>query len=560
MSGGGVERPVVTVAGLTVQLPGTGRVIVDDVGLEIAAGEILGLVGESGSGKTTVGSALLGFVRKGAAITAGTLTIAGVDVLALQGGALERHRGRTVGYMPQDPATALNPALRIGRQLREVLEVHEPDSTVDEREQRIAQALADVELPTEADFRKRYPHQLSGGQQQRVCLAMAFVLRPAAIVLDEPTTGLDVTTQARVLDVVRRLCRESRVAALYITHDLTVVSELAQRVAVMSRGVVVEQGESRQVLREPRHPYTQALVAAVPDVLDHPERDPLAEAVDEEPAIEGSRDEDAALRHALENVGPGHAVAAVRGLRCAYGRIEVIKDVSLAINSGECLALVGESGSGKTTLSRALVGLERPVGGTVELAGRALAGHARDRSATARRALQYIFQNPYASLNPRKAVGQILSKTHRHFFGGGRGEALQSAREALERVGLSPNVVRQFPEQLSGGERQRVAIARALVCNPRVLVCDEVTSALDVSVQAQILDLLERLKRERGLSLLFVTHNLAVVRRLADRVAVLERGLIVEQGPTDRVLDHPEHPYTRALLADTPSWHSERSA
>lgn len=567
--------PVVSVRGLTIALTGSGRVIADGVDLTIAAGEILGLVGESGSGKTSVGSALLGYVRKGAEITSGTITVAGADTLSLTSSALEAYRGGVIGYMPQDPATALNPALRIGRQLAEVLEVHAPGIASRELAERVAEALADVELPTDAAFGRRYPHQISGGQQQRVCLAMAFLLRPAAIMLDEPTTGLDVTTQARVLDVVRSLCATHRTAALYITHDLTVVSELAQRVAVLRRGQIVEVGSAADVLRHPQHPYTQALVAAVPDIADHPVREPMPTPAGATPAPDaghpgggptgdaGPPGENpagaAGLAARLAAIDPGEDIVTVDDLRCSYGAARIVKGISLAIRSGECLALVGESGSGKSTISLTLIGLVQPTGGSVRLAGVPLAPRARDRSTQARSAVQYIFQNPYASLNPRHTIGRILTKAHRHFFGGSRRQARVAADRILERVGLSATMVRQYPEQLSGGERQRVAIARALLSNPRVLVCDEVTSALDVSVQAQILDLLADLKRQQGLSLLFVTHNLAVVRYIADRVAVLESGLIVEVGDTDGVLDAPQHPYTRQLLADTPSWHGVRT-
>lgn len=544
----GTTAPVVTVRGLTVALTGSGRVVASDIDLDIHPGEILGLVGESGSGKTTVGSALLGYVRKGARIAAGSVTVAGVDVLALRGTDLERYRGRAMAYMPQDPASALNPALRIGTQLTEVLEVHEPAGRAEDRRERVLRALADVDLPATEAFLRRFPHQLSGGQQQRVCLAMAFLLDPPAIMLDEPTTGLDVTTQARVLDVVRELCRVHRTAALYITHDLAVVATLADRVAVMSEGRIVETGDASAVLRSPREDYTKALVAAVPDVNDHPDRAVLPPAGAEDP------DSGKSLEDAVAGVGPGQVLVAIERLRCAYGAVEVVKDVSLDIRSGECVALVGESGSGKSTLSTAVIGLMSPSAGSIRLAGHALAPRARDRSTTARRALQYIFQNPYASLNPRKTIGQAMVTTHRHFYGGGRRSARADVLAVLQRVGLTGRVVDKYPEQLSGGERQRVAIGRALLCQPRVLICDEVTSALDVSVQAQILDLLQDLQRERGLSLLFVTHNLAVVRSLADRVAVLEHGQLVEVGETDATLDRPRHPYTQALLADTPSW------
>jgi peptide/nickel transport system ATP-binding protein len=544
----------VEVRGLTVQLSGSSRKIVDDVSFRIAPGEVVGLVGESGSGKTTVGTALLGFTRKGARITAGEVRLDGRDVLALSTRELAAVRGSAISYVPQDPGTALNPALRIGRQLGELLEVHRRGLSHAEHERLVAAALGEVRLPSDRDFQRRYPHQLSGGQQQRVCLAMAFILRPGAIVLDEPTTGLDVSTQAHILAAVRELCHAHRVAALYITHDLAIVAGLAQRVLVMLRGELVEQGDCERVLGSPTHPYTVKLVSAVPDIGDHPARDALPAGAESTPSAADLRDEEAALADALAHVEPGQPILAVRNLRCSYGAHEVISGATLTVRQGECLALVGESGSGKTTLSRTVIGLMAPQAGAIELAGRPLRGAARDRPATARRAMQYIFQNPYASLNPRKSIEEILSKPYRHFFGGSKAQAHRSMHEALERVALPSATAAQYPDQLSGGERQRVALARALVCNPRLLICDEVTSALDVSVQAQILELLIALKHDQQLSLLFVTHNLAVVRHVADRVTVLERGVIVEQGQTDDVLDHPQHPYTQQLLRDTPTW------
>lgn len=581
------------VDGLRVDLTGSGVNVIEDVGLSVAAGEILGIVGESGSGKTTVATALLAHVRRGAAIVGGAVRVGGVDVLGFSEQELQSARGRRITYVPQDPATALNPALRIKTQLRELIDVHEPDVPSGEREERIAAVLDDVRLPSDPEFLSRYPHQLSGGQQQRVCVAMAFVLRPGVIVLDEPTTGLDVTTQAQILAVIRELCANRGVAAVYVTHDLAVVAQLAHRVAVMYAGRVVEIGPTVALLHDPAHPYTALLTAAIPDVairkLLQPisgqapslgsrptgcafaARCPLAieRCVVERPLLTThSRAHASACHRPAEvhslrrdtpapvriRVSAGQApVLSVRGLACSYGSHCVLDDVSLSLESGECLAIVGESGSGKTTLARTIVGLNDQRVGVVELNGHPLAPLARARSAAERQAIQFVFQNPYASLNPRKMVGQILLTVVRHFFPIGRAEARARVEEALESVSLPARVVGMYPDQLSGGERQRVAVARALACGPTILVCDEITSALDVSVQAAIVALLQRLRTDRNLSMLFVTHDLALVRSIADRVAVLNGGRIVEIGSTDTVLDRPNDAYTRQLLEETPS-------
>ncbi len=583
--------PVVQVRDLRVVLTGSGVDVVDQVDFDIEAGAVLGLVGESGSGKTTVGTALLGHARRGARIAAGSVRVGGVDLLALPPERLRTMRGKLVCYVPQDPATALNPALRIGRQLREPLTVHEPELATDQVEERVQRVLAAVRLPGDSAFLRRFPHQLSGGQQQRVCLAMAFAPQPRAIVLDEPTTGLDVTTQAHVLDTVRELCAASGVAALYVTHDLAVVANLADSVLVMYAGRLVERGPAGVVLAAPRHPYTAKLIAAIPDIA---ERRALASITGSTPApgarppgcafaprcelaTERCRDTTptlteltashavrchhservavAALRPAGLALGTPdeRALLSAREVRCAYGARQVLHGVSLEVRAGECVAIVGESGSGKTTLARAIAGLTPRQGGVIELAGRPLAQTARSRAAADRQALQYVFQNPYASLNPRKTVAQILTTPARHFFGERAAAARPRILAALDRVALPARVLGRFPDQLSGGERQRVAIARALVCEPRLLVCDEITSALDVSVQAAIVDLLERLRSEQGVSMLFITHNLALVRSIADRVAVLHQGVIVETGATPDLLERPAAPYTKQLIADTPT-------
>jgi peptide/nickel transport system ATP-binding protein len=585
------KAPTIEVSGLRVELSGTGADIIDEVVLHLRPGEILGLVGESGSGKTTVGLSLLGHTRHGARIVAGRVTIAGHDMTTVSGDALQNLRGRLVAYIPQDPPTALNPSLRIGDQLEEPLRIHASESTAEERDGRVREILDQVLLPSADEFLERYPHQLSGGQQQRVMIAMAFVCRPSLIVCDEPTTGLDVTTQARVLELLRNLCRAHEVAALYVTHDLAVVSSIADRMAVMYSGRIVETGTRDQIFENPRHPYTRGLLLAVPDLEGR--RSPVG--ISGHTAAPGHRPKGCffAPRCPLvieechqsfpntAEVEPGHTVRCYRSsdvemaatapvqkrqeyrklgsileVRCVtaqYGATRVLDDVSLTIDDKECLALVGESGSGKTTLARCIAGLHRPLSGSILLHGVELASSPRRRSQEARREIQYIFQNPYASLNPRQTVNRSIKSLLHLFFGLSGSEANQRVRNLLERVLLPPTVATHYPEQLSGGERQRVAIARALAANPSVLVCDEITSSLDVSVQAGILDLLTELRQEMNLSLLFITHNLALIRTIADRVAVLSGGHLLEVGATDRIFEAPEARYTKELLANTPN-------
>ncbi len=585
---------VVEVEDLRIEVESQGVDIVDEVSFQIEAGEVLGLVGESGSGKTTVGLALMGHCRRGARITGGKIRIEGRNILELSTAELRALRGRTVSYVPQDPGSALNPALRIEKQLDEVLAAHRYGNSGEERRVRLLEMMDEVLLPPEGRFLKRYPHQLSGGQQQRVGLAMAFACRPRVIVLDEPTTGLDVTTQAHVLDTVRNLCEIHRVAALYVSHDLAVVASLARRVAVMYAGRIVEAGPRSVLFQSSAHPYARRLIEAIPVIsgrhalagipgnAPRPGRRPSGcffaprctyareECTREFPPVVRIADlhEVRCYRHAdvLAEAAHGRPAAeeltalraddrllAVDHVSARYGERQVVHDVSLAIESQECLALVGESGSGKTTLARCIGGLHRAYTGEVRLRGELLPAGARARDRETRRQIQYIFQSPYSSLNPRKTVGQIVGQPLRLFFDFGRREIDARVAVALERVQLVASVADRYPDQLSGGERQRVAIARALVSEPTVLICDEVTSALDVSVQAAIVELLGGLQREMGLAMLFVTHNLALVRSIAHRVAVMSEGRIVELGPVDRVLGQPQDEYTQRLLADTPT-------
>ncbi|MEV6621357.1 ABC transporter ATP-binding protein [Amycolatopsis sp. NPDC051106] len=512
------------VTGLAVRTT-AGVPVLDDVSFAVAPGEVLALVGESGSGKTTAGLAPLGHFRRGLAVSGGRITVCprgedSVDVLALDTAARRKLRGSTVAYIPQDPALSLNPALRIGLQIAEVLETHGFPGSVEDR---VAEVLAEVGLPADPAYRRRYPHQLSGGQQQRVGIAMAFACRPAVVVLDEPTTGLDVVTQALVLKTVRALTAEHGVAALYITHDLAVVAEIADRVAVMYHGSIVECGPAASVLRSPSHAYTRRLLDAVPD--------PDA-VVAPPPAAE--------------------PVLATKGVTVSYGQHVVLRGVDLSVARGECLLLLGESGSGKTTLSQCIAGLTSSYSGTISLAGTGLAASTRQRSDEQRRRIQYVFQSPFSSLNPRKTVAQSIEVPLTRLTSMSRAERRERVAEVLDRVRLGRAPADRLPEQLSGGERQRAAIARALVTTPDVLVCDEVTSALDVSVQATIVELLGELRRELGMAMLFVTHNIALAGEVADRIAVLQGGAIVEEGSVRSVLDAPSHAYTRELLAATP--------
>jgi peptide/nickel transport system ATP-binding protein len=591
----------VDVADLRVELISSGADVVDEVSFSVADGEILGIVGESGSGKTTVAHALVGHARRGARIAHGSVRINGDDILSLSKHELRTWQGRVMSYVPQDPPASLNPALRIGRQIGELLEFHEPGAGRGARRERITTALEDVSLPTDDRFMARYPHQLSGGQQQRVVLAMAFILRPKLVVLDEPTTGLDVTTQAQVLRVVTKLCEEHGVAAVYVTHDLAVIARIASRSMVMYSGRISELGPTSTLFSTPAHPYTRRLIEATPDPNNRQPMVAIAGLAAPpghrptgcyfHPRCEYAEDAcrtspqtplDAGPRHlswcrrtselqslyqphvvegaALSLNGDAGTALRVEGLCAQYGEVRVVHNVSFSLNERECLALVGESGSGKTTVARCIVGLHDSGSGLVTYRGTPLANKARERPREVRRSIQYIFQSPYTSLNPRQGVDDIIALPIRFFFDSSRRDARQRAAELLERVGLPRGVAGRYPDELSGGERQRVAIARALAAEPDVLICDEITSALDVSVQAAIIDLLHEMQQAERLSMLFITHNLALVRNICDRVMILNHGIVVEAGAAEAVLNQPKDVYTRSLLRDTPSMFERKSA
>lgn len=582
------------VDGLTVVTKGRGTPVVEDISFQVTPGQVMGLVGESGSGKSTVGVALLGLARRGLRIASGRVCVDGVDILQLKGTALQAARGSLVAYVPQDPTTGLNPALTVGHQIREAITIHRdalsPGQTVDER---VQQLMVEVGLPATDSFLKSYPHQMSGGQQQRVGIAMAFSCRPRVIVLDEPTTGLDVTTQRRVLDTVRELTTEHQVTSVYVSHDLAVVANLAHQTAVLYAGRLAEHASTEAIFRAARHPYTVGLLKAVPSsarseilvgIDGRPPRpgrwpvgcpfgDRCASVTDicrtELPplhSLDGAEHHDVRCFHPEPPVSVQHAkeavpvppvaptsILAVHNLAVRYGQKEVLRDVTFDVAAGRCTAVVGQSGSGKTTLARSLVGLHTAWEGHVELAGARLDSQPHERTLEQRRTLQYVFQNPFSSLNPRMSVRENLEEPLRYFFPElTRRQRAEKVHTVLATVALSTEYVARMPHQLSGGERQRVAVGRALIVDPEVLVCDEITSALDVSVQALLVEQLRRLQAERDLSMVFITHNLAVVRSIAQEVVVLSDGVIVEHGSVDRVLDRPEHPYTQQLLADLP--------
>jgi len=589
----GTAAPAIRVEHLTLALD-SGEPVVEDVSFDVAPGEILGIVGESGSGKTTLALALLGFTRPGVRIRGGGVQIGGENILGRDARALRSLRGRVVAYVPQDPGGALNPSLRIGEAIADVLRAHRRGVAPAEF---VAASLRRLELGSDRTFARRYPHQLSGGQQQRVAIAMATVCEPPVAVLDEPTTGLDVLTQNRVLAELRRLRDEEHMAMVYVSHDLAVVAEMADRVLVMYAGRLLEHGPVAAVLEQARHPYTQALVAAIPDVR-RPQAlrgiDGVSVGVGEWPAgcafAPRCEHQVAGCHEAvpeLATIAPGHTVRCLRwreiaaaGRSSATARatasaatgkplLEVsdlvaryssghadrpaVAGVSFSAEPGQCLALVGESGSGKSTIARCIAGLHVPSAGQILFDGQPLAGTAHARPLEMRRRIQIVFQNPFASLNPRQRVRNQIARPLRVLRRLPRREADLEVGDLLERVRLPKRLADRFPGELSGGERQRVALARALAARPDLLICDEVTSALDVSVQAAVLELLQELRRELELSMLFITHNLGVVACIADAVLVMNQGELCEAGPIDRVLSCPADDYTRRLLDAAPT-------
>ncbi|MFF6951380.1 dipeptide ABC transporter ATP-binding protein [Streptomyces iakyrus] len=500
---------------------------VDGLSFRLEEGAALALVGESGSGKSTVASALLGLHRGTGARVEGSVEVAGTDVQCASEEELRRLRGGRAAMVFQDPLSSLDPYYAIGDQIAEVYRVHARVSRRAARA-RAVEVLDRVGIPDAARRSRSRPHEFSGGMRQRALIAMALTCEPRLLIADEPTTALDVTVQAQVLDLLHTLREETGMGLLLVTHDVGVAAESVDEVLVMRHGKAVEHGPVAGVLGAPAELYTRELLAAVPR-LDAPRKDPTA---------------------------PEAVVLEADGLRREFGRgkraFTAVDDVSLTLRRGETLGIVGESGSGKTTLGRMLVGLLEPTAGTLAFEGRAHAG--------VNPALQMVFQDPVSSLNPRRSVGESIADPLRARGERQEGRIRERVGELLERVGLEAGHYDRYPHEFSGGQRQRVGIARALAADPRVIVCDEPVSALDVTTQAQVVELLGELQRELGLALVFVAHDLAVVRQVSDRVAVMRRGRVVEEGSVDEVYESPRDPYTRQLLAAVPALDPEAAA
>ncbi|KZM74644.1 ABC transporter ATP-binding protein [Nocardia terpenica] len=498
--------------------------------LVVDPGERVAVVGASGSGKSTLAHAIMGLLPGSGRVTGGSLRWRGEDVTRADEKRLRRLRGREIGLVPQDPMSNLNPVARVGRQVSETLLAHRLCGRR-EASQRAVDLLAQAGLPDARRRARQYPHEFSGGMRQRVLIAIGLACRPELLIADEPTSALDVTVQRQILDHLQDLTRDLGTALLLVTHDLGLAAERADRVVVMSEGRIVESGPARQVLTDPRQDYTRRLVAAAPARMT-PRQKTVAD--NGSPILQ------------VERVSKEYRIRGRGGL------LRAVDDVSFTIGRGRTTAIVGESGSGKTTVARMVLGLVPVTSGTITLDGAGLLGLRGDRLRAARRAMQPVFQDPYASLDPMWTVERLITEPLRAFGVGDRVTRRARVAELLDQVALSPDLAQRYPNQLSGGQRQRVAIARALAVDPRLVVCDEAVSALDVLVQQQILTLLSSLQDRLGLSYLFISHDLAVVRALAHDVVVMREGRVVEQGPADEVLTNPADPYTKQLLEAIP--------
>ncbi|MEO9463970.1 ABC transporter ATP-binding protein [Sulfitobacter pontiacus] len=526
------RQVVLSVENLHVDLdPAGDRPIVEDVSLNVHAGETVCIVGESGSGKSVTSMSIMGLLPKGSLrVSGGRILLEGEDITRASPTRLRQLRAASIAMVFQEPMTALNPVKKVGVQIAEVLRLH-TDLSARERKARVLDMMRRVHLPDVERIYNGYPHELSGGQRQRIVIAMALILRPRLLLADEPTTALDVTTQKQVLSLIRELQAETETAVLFVTHDFGVVSEIADRIVVMNRGVVVETGTRDQILSDPQKEYTRMLVSSVPSLI--PRCDPV---------------EDTAK--VLELVNLRKTYGKPRGLVSKDTQVHAAENVSFTVRKGEITGIIGESGSGKSTVARCVVRLTDPTDGGVLINGMDIVGIRNPRSM--RRKVQYIFQDPYRSLNPRRSIGQSLCEGLVN-FGATTAEAMAKSAEMLELVGLPSHVLGRYPHQFSGGQRQRIAIARALVMEPDLLIADEAVSALDVSVQAQVLDLFEQIRLHTGVAVLFITHDLRVAAQICNSIAVMQRGCVVEAGSARDVLSAPRHPYTQALIAAIPA-------
>ena len=571
-----LESPLLEVTDLAVGFQTMdGQVqAVRKAGFSLGAGQTLAIVGESGSGKSTTAMAVIGLLPGNGKVTAGSIRFDGRELVGLAESKMRAIRGRAIGLVPQDPMSNLNPVTKVGTQVAETLLVHGMATSKDV-DRKVVEVLTAAGLPDAAERAKQYPHEFSGGMRQRALIAIGLACRPRLLIADEPTSALDVTVQRTILDQIGRMTDELGTSVLLITHDLGLAAERASELVVMHRGEVVETGPARQLLEDPQHPYTQSLVRAAPSVAavrlspgafaaPASQRLHLAEtgsaggaesagsalAVATESGPEAERTEETYAN--TPNIVEIRDLNKVYKIRGKAGDFHAVRNVSLEIPRGRTVAIVGESGSGKTTTARMLLKLITPTSGTMTFDGVDIASLEKKTLRSFRQRVQPIFQDPYSSLDPMFTIERILEEPLKTYKRGDRAERAARVRELMEQVALPASMLRRYPAELSGGQRQRVAIARALALNPELIVCDEPVSALDVLVQAQILKLLGDLQRDLGLSYLFISHDLAVVRLISDYVCVMKDGELVEAASSEEVFQNPRHPYTRKLLASIP--------
>ena len=538
------KKPLLEASGLKVEFTTQDGTVtaVHEASLTLRAGETLAIVGESGSGKSTTAMAIIGLLQSNGRLTAGSIKLDGEELVGASESKMRHVRGRRIGLVPQDPMSNLNPVARIGSQVAETLLAHGL-ATRQDVGRKVVETLERAGLPDAAERAKSYPHEFSGGMRQRALIAIGLACRPQLLIADEPTSALDVTVQRTILDQLGEMTQELGTAVLLITHDLGLAAERAQRVVVMHRGRVVEQGPAKQILEAPQHPYTQSLVKAAPSVA-------MARLRPEDLIASGATGADASAPPdaivEFENVTKEFHV---RGRREPFRAVD---DVSLSVPRGQTVSIVGESGSGKTTTARMLLKAFQPTSGTVRFEGKDVFALSREEQKAFRQRVQPVFQDPYSSLNPMFTIEKIIEEPLSFYGKGSKAERQRRVRELLDQVALPGDMARRYPSELSGGQRQRVAIARALALSPDVIVCDEPVSALDVLVQDQILRLLGDLQKELGLSYLFISHDLAVVRLISDYVAVMQNGKLVEAATSEEIFTNPRDPYTRKLLASIP--------
>lgn len=566
------DAPLLSVRDLAVDFNTTDGVVhaVEGVDLDISAGQTVAIVGESGSGKSTTAMAIIGLLAGGGRVAAGSIRLDGRDITKASESVLRGIRGRDIGLVPQDPMSNLNPVAKIGTQVAETLLAHGLANRQNVRA-KVVEALEAAGLPDAAARAKQYPHEFSGGMRQRALIAIGLACKPRLLIADEPTSALDVTVQQTILDQIGEMTRELGTAVLLITHDLGLAAERAERVIVMHRGKVVEQGAAKQILEDPQHPYTQSLVKAAPSVAA---ARLLPEAFGEasSPALRSPRPSrgrmgpaqgaatQGSIPEPVEGADPNRSdnIVEIENLTKVYsvrGRGEdfvAVYDVSLVVPRGETVAIVGESGSGKTTTARMLLKLIEPTKGVIRYEGKDISTLSRSETRDFRQRVQPIFQDPYSSLNPMFTIERLIAEPLEFYRRGSSTERRGRVRQLLDDVALPQSMLRRYPSELSGGQRQRVAIARALALSPDLIVCDEPVSALDVLVQDQVLTLLGDLQREYGLSYLFISHDLAVVRLISDYVCVMKDGALVEAATSEEIFTNPRDPYTRRLLASIP--------